>query len=51
MKETSWELYRTIEDREYGILSDEEFAKALLDMEVPTHVVEWLVDAFRKVPY
>lgn len=41
-------LYRTIEDREYRILSDEEFSRKLIEMGVPTHIVEWLVDQWRE---
>jgi hypothetical protein len=41
-------IYRAIEDREYHILTDEEFAKKLLELGVPTHVTEWLVDAWRE---
>lgn len=51
MKISSWDLYRIIEDREYKILTDEEFSRKLLEAEIPTHIVEWLVDAFREVQW
>jgi hypothetical protein len=42
------DFYRLIEDREYGTISDEQFAAKLINIGCPTHVLKWLVDVFRK---
>ena len=44
----SYKFYRLIEDKEYNLLTDEDFAKLLSEMNVPTNVAEWLVNLFKK---